>query len=52
MKKIKWGKLDHDVWPVPTEEDRKNLLKALKEAKKLKIFAYHENENRFVIIDD
>lgn len=52
MKKINWGKLDHDVWPMPTEEERRRFLKALERAKKVKIFDYHEKEHRFVIIDD
>ena len=52
MKKINWGKLDHDVWPEPTEEEKKALIEGMKKATKVGVFDYHEKKKRFVIIYD
>lgn len=52
MKKINWGKLDHDVWPEYTEEEKKALMKGIKKASKAGVFDYHEKKRRFVIIYD
>ncbi|MBI5753675.1 hypothetical protein HZA40_00845 [Candidatus Peregrinibacteria bacterium] len=50
MKKINWGKLDHDVWPEYTEEEKKALIKAIEKAPA--VVDYHEKKRRFVIIYD
>lgn len=52
MKKINWGKLDNDVWPEPTEEQKKAFMKGIEKASKARIFDYHEKKGRLVIIYD
>lgn len=57
MKKINWGKLDHDVWPAPKtakqkEAYKKAVLKGLEKATKVGVFDYHEKKRRFVVIYD
>lgn len=52
MKKINWGKLDNDVWPEYTEEEKRALMKGIEKASKAGIFDYHEKKRRFVIIYD